>query len=190
MDTDNNPTKEPDGSNTDSDKSVTPTNEIEALRKRAEQAEAEAAKFRKAAQERDAAKKREREEAEKAGEHLKVIESLKAENESLVAKVADYDAKTARIEEMEKQHREELLSQLPDDVKDDAKDLDINAIKIMLKALPKVTPVNTDKGKVSTPKNGEADVMQIPGGEFIEWCQDKTPSQIQEATRQRSRLHW
>ena len=190
MDTDSKPTPEPDGSNTDSDKSVTPTNEIEALRKRAEQAEAEAAKFRKAAQERDAAKKREREEAEKAGEHLKVIESLKAENESLVAKVADYDAKTARIEEMEKQQREELLAQLPDDVKDDAKDLDINAIKIMLKALPKVTPVNTDKGKVSTPKNGEADVMQMSGGEFIEWCQDKTPQQIREATNKRSALQW
>ena len=189
MDTDT-PTNGADTPANDVDSSEALKKQIAEYESKLQAAEAEVAKFKDAVKERDESKKRAREEAEKRGEHEKVIAELKAELAEKSALLPEYEALKTKHEAMEKAHREKLIAQLPENVRADFEALPNEAIEAALKLVPTVNKVNTDNSKPTNPPTGDGDVTKMTGDEFMQWCVDKAPNQIREATAKRIALHY
>lgn len=179
----NTPTPEPDGSPSAAD--VT----LEQVKKELDAIKAERddwkGRFESDKKERDAAKKKAREEAERNGEHEKVIAELKAELEKYSAIMPEYESTKERLAAIEKAQRDEALAQLPEEARAKFAELPIEAIKAALELVPKIPNVPTDKNKPGViPKEGSVENMSDE--EFALWRVDKSPEEKQRAAYARA----
>lgn len=129
--------------------------------------------------ERDAAKKKAREEAEKRGEHEKVIAQLKAELEDAKPKAEQFESLKAERDAMLEERKAELLARLSEDQRGEWKDADLTTLTKLVKTIASQPNIPGTHNGAGTPKGGAKAWNEMSWSEKVEFQRTNSSEAVQ-----------